>query len=535
MGRFTTVHIIALISIFYALCILIYGHFDPSEMRDFGIFPWDGANYLSMAEQFYDPNVSSYQARYPFGYRVLFPFIFGGVSHVFDISYIDSVLLVNLSAGYLIMLLMFYLFKVNKVNKRLSIISILLYIVFWIGPLRYTEFYPGGMFAFECLMVLLAFFVLANLHTKKLIPIFVLAIIAMILTSGKEVVMYLALFTLIISFAQYKYSDKLPVAWSFSNYSIDSTYMRNLGIVFIFSILGHVFSKKLVSDSVQEYSVVRNVIEYGWFHLNIAEFLYSFFYGLGPFFLCFLLIISFRKTRSILFEKLKTLPQIRLIIIFCLSGIIFMSIGGTDSERYLLWFMPFYMVIAIKSVEILLPLPTKKTRLYFFVSIGVIGLLWSRFYVPSLPHILFTGDNYRSIAGIKTNYNDELFYGIPLMKKFRYPLKEIKYEDAFVTHGELIIHGDISKSATPQISSLINKKETTLKSPYRDAYKYQINTYPIPFGYSHNQYEMFGAHPYYGHKIIKLVYLMQWLIAYIVLYLFFRRYIVKETLNEKGT
>jgi hypothetical protein len=56
-----------------------------------------------------------------------------------------------------------------------------------------------------------------------------------------------------------------------------------------------------------------------------------------------------------------------------------------------------------------------------------------------------------------------------------------------------------------------------LKHWYRKHYKYEINNIPFPLGFSHNQYELFAAHPSYGGIRIKIALLLQWLIIFVLL------------------
>ncbi|HBJ73303.1 MAG TPA: hypothetical protein DDY88_06300 [Actinobacteria bacterium] len=53
--------------------------------------------------------------------------------------------------------------------------------------------------------------------------------------------------------------------------------------------------------------------------------------------------------------------------------------------------------------------------------------------------------------------------------------------------------------------------------PVSDAYKGDVNTVPIPFGFAHNQYELLVAHPYHGKWQVRAALMAQWAILYLAL------------------
>ena len=55
---------------------------------------------------------------------------------------------------------------------------------------------------------------------------------------------------------------------------------------------------------------------------------------------------------------------------------------------------------------------------------------------------------------------------------------------------------------------------------YIHAYKYRLNDIPFPLGYVHNQRNALVDHPYHGHRIIRLAYILQWLVLQLVLFLY---------------
>jgi hypothetical protein len=284
----------------------------------------------------------------------------------------------------------------------------------------------------------------------------------------------------------------------------------NLVILIGFSLIGYFGSRILVSDSSDvQYSILGVVFQFGWFHLNIGEILYAFFYALGPFFLAFLIVLFSSTTRDKLIKKMcDSNINFAIFLPFCIAGAIFMMVGGTDGDRFLLWFFPFYGYLGLISIGVLLDIGNKKVN-YSVIFILLIGLVWTKFYVPATPNLFFPGDKYRSMAGVKTNYDPKLYYGIPLMEKFRLPLKKVPRKDFSSNEpifGQFQLKGVVEPMIpddTPRISDKQN--------PYRGAYRYEINNIPFPLGFSHNQYELLIAHPFWGSLKIKAAILLQWL------------------------
>ena len=51
---------------------------------------------------------------------------------------------------------------------------------------------------------------------------------------------------------------------------------------------------------------------------------------------------------------------------------------------------------------------------------------------------------------------------------------------------------------------------------YIHAYKYRINDIPFPLGYIHNHRNALVDHPYHGHRIIRFIYITQWLVLQVL-------------------
>jgi hypothetical protein len=293
----------------------------------------------------------------------------------------------------------------------------------------------------------------------------------------------------------------------------------NIVIGTIFSILGYAFTRYIVHDSQSEllkYNPINVIFDFGWFHLNFIEFIYPLFYSLGPFFLSILLIFTFKKTRLLFIEKLSgSSPNIDIIIMFSFIGILLSTIAGSDSDRFILWFFPFFGFIALKSIDFIRDNEAQSATYYSLGIIVLSGLCWSRFYVPAIPKIFFPGDLYQSRAAVKTNYDPSFFYGPSFIQQYQLPLKRIlpedlAYQKSLSDNKEQGVH----EASLPMIPYLTERENLPTINAYKGYYKYELNNIPFPLGFSHNQYELLALHPFWGDRKIKLMYIFQWILIY---------------------
>jgi hypothetical protein len=285
------------------------------------------------------------------------------------------------------------------------------------------------------------------------------------------------------------------------------------------SLTAFVYVRSLVQVTEHSsYSIVEHIVTYGWFHLHIVEFLYPLFYALGPIFIIGFSFMAIKELRKKLFTSVvNSINHISLVVMFCFFGFIFGMLGGTDSDRFLLWFFPFFTLFALRSIEIMVAYNGKQLLFILFILIFS-SLFFSRFYVPGTPNIFFPGNKYGSQANIKTNYSPSLYYGPTFMEKYRLPLQNVPLDDAFIYGGGV---KNIEKLV--QIPASISKNtEGNRRHWYKNHYKYNINNIPIPLGFPHNQYELFAAHPFYGGKVIKILFLLQWLFIFMLITMLLR-------------
>jgi hypothetical protein len=168
----------------------------------------------------------------------------------------------------------------------------------------------------------------------------------------------------------------------------------------------------------------------------------------------------------------------------------FAFVGGTDSERFLLWAFPFYFYFGLLAFSLLL-----------------VAVLWTRMYVPAIPHLLFL-KKINSPHGVRTNLNPALYRGPGLLLPLRRELVAVARQDAYSTKWiakpELLPKPYVAKAVT----------ESILETPYHGSYSFAVNNLPFPLGFAHNQYELLAIHPYHGDYRLRQFLLAQWLLLY---------------------
>ena len=223
---------------------------------------------------------------------------------------------------------------------------------------------------------------------------------------------------------------------------------------------------------------------------------------MGPVFLLLISYLFFIKKIKIIYLLKKIISKEIYLFSFSLfiSSIIISSIGGDDSNRFLLWYFVLYLLFGCFCLDYFLNINKKFTIIFFFI----VGLFWSRFFIPSQPPLAFA-EKFIFNQYVGTNYDEKFYYGVDFLKKFRQKLykdrvvlgnpfnleKTEKYQDIFVTQSFL----------DPKYYHFY----------YQKPYKYQINNIPFPLGYLHNQRDAFVDHPTFGKPWVRLFYMLQWI------------------------
>jgi hypothetical protein len=501
----------ALIVAFLAVAYFLFRQIDPVEMLIGNIHPWDSWHYLGLSDQMIANGFSGLSELRPFCYRLVQPALATMVRLSTGATYSEASHAINVISTILVTLFCFNLWRRLGLSKCTAFVGVVLLSVSWLGPLRYSIYYPGGQFAFEVLMTCVSFWALKKIYScNGIIGLAAPSLVLFAATLGRENTAYLVIINVF-----YLLLSKVK----------SSNGVRLAGIASIgSSLLGYFAARQIVAGE-GEYSVVKTVLAFGWFHLNIAESLYMYFYAFGALFLVFLLCISFEESRKELALRLQQLSSLdnKLIVGFCLASFIFAFVGGTDSDRFLLWALPFYFYLGLSSLEILFTLtPSGRYKNTIFSILLISAILSSRVHVPAIPHLMFTS-KFNAQAGVKTNLNPDLYRGVPFLPNLRKKLIEIPASDAY--SSERI--GDSRQLPKAYVSQKIavafpddsggRASSSVSMSPYVGSYRLAVNNVPFPLGFAHNQNELLAIHPYHGDLRLRALLLAQWISIYLIL------------------
>ena len=501
---------------FFAILIPLYSYLDFNFPYQNNFFPWDSNYYAKLAHAFKN-NLSLPEVNDPWGYRLLFPFIIGKISANLDLSLLQSGITINLISIFFTLNLFMNLCEKYNVNIFYYLFIILVYLLYWNGQFRHTLLLGGYSFAFDtfCISIYLYCIYKTLIYENKSYEILSYFLSIIFILQRPIVILFIPIFVLIF----FTFLNRYKI-------SSDSLNYKNkffLFIIIALSCVTFIISKILIDVADSGYSALHMILTSIQFNLNLSDFLYIFYYALGPIFLYFLTLLFFKK--KIIIDQLnkKKLPlsykkkQI-LNLNYILIGLFFTLIGGADSDRFLLWFIVFLLLpFTIHSEKVF---KKNKIILIFFI---LISFLWTRFYVPSMPPLSFS-KVFESNNHVQTNYDDKLFYGPKFIKNFKYPSQQItiddkKYSNIYLLKDQKIVHS---------VTFPINQYCLSCKWYYRNSqvqpYKYRISDLPIPIGYIHNQRNALIDHPKAGHRMIRFIYVIQWLFIQIFIIYLFKRY-----------
>ena len=117
---------------------------------------------------------------------------------------------------------------------------------------------------------------------------------------------------------------------------------------------------------------------------------------------------------------------------------------------------------------------------------------------------------------------DELYYGPEFLKQFRNKMNSYVVGDDRVFKNVYI---DKDKNFTQKIEIPDGQYfEYAKHRNYIHAYKYRLNDIPFPLGYIHNQKNALIDHPYHGHRIVRFLYVLQWLVLQIIFNIYLKSF-----------
>ena len=481
--------------IFLILSFFYFFNLDKNFIIENNYFPWDSFEYLKFIKNL-DQKKNVYTVLSPFNERVLFPFLVWKISVYSNFNFIYSALILNVLSTCLSLLIFFILSLKLKFSFLSRWAIIIIFIFSWEGPFRSSIYYSGGSFGFDCFLIsLLTSLTFLFYHSKNKIIFFLLPFLFVLFTLQRGIVITaIPLFFIITNIVLKKYKQ-------IKNYSLREDINS---YCFVFSLIT-LITIKFSNDPAGSYSMLRNIIKFTYFRIHILEFLYTFYFALGSIFLLIISYLFFLFKRNLLKEFFSVVIQNQsyLYVFSLLLVSIFLSIvGGDDSNRFLLWFFIWYLLIGSFCFDFFI----KFNKKFFIIFFLITGLLWSRFFVPAQPPMAFA-EKFIFNQFISTNFDNKFFFGPEFLKKFKNKL----VEDAIPLGEPYVLEkpSDIQKVfLTPNFQ---NPQFYYFSWWY--PYKYRINDIPFPLGYLHNQRNSLVDHPTHGKPWVRFTFMLQWILV----------------------
>lgn len=506
-----------LVSAFWLVAYVIYRSYDPSSFLDNDINPWDSAHYKLLFEQFLDKDHGTIIGEKPFVYRYIHPLISAVVSSVLHLNYAKSSHFVNLVCSYVIGIFSFFFWRFAGVKKSLAYLGLIYSFLMWNGPLRTSIYYPGSQYPFEVILfilVFMGFYIILRRPNKLWIFGSSLLFAA---SFCRENIFYC---TLLVSIT-------LIFKQCFASKSIHLTKTSRL-ILFraIFpSMVATLIARGLVIG-VGNYNIFLTILIFGWFHLNLGEIWYMYFYAFGPFALLVFVGATIRifSRSSMNFCRLGRSRAICSLLTrsLLISSFIFAFVGGTDSDRFLLWTYPFFFCLGLLEFQFILQRALSHFRKTSLFALWILtALLSSRTFVPAIPNLIFVS-GIRNQAYVVTNINPDLYVGPGFLRAFRNPV--IKLPKQFLLTSPWIPSGSKLQEPYVSLNSILppkkdpnSKENSDVASFYKNTYKLGVNNIPFPLGFLHNQFELLSIHPSHGDFKLRFCLLAQWIFLYLVM------------------
>jgi hypothetical protein len=335
----------------------------------------DGAEYYETAKQFSEGKPVSGNA--PLVYRLGTPFL---ASIIDKDDLLSGFFYANLIANFLSCFLLFSALKIYIKNFYINIFLILLYLLHPLCNTRYIYFCPVLTDAWGLVFLLAGIILLEKIRTGK---------------SGLYILLFSALSFTGVLFREYILI--LPLSLLFVSNPFGKNYFFCLSIKKMFSkgiitlvplaaaIAGIILTHSIAANNDVNHSFLKTTF-YFFYEKSLFQYVYAWFVAIGP---VIAVIIFFHKD---VFKFLNE-NQHYLFLIFC--SIVLSFIGGTDSRRIILWFIPVILLIEGFVIENNLPVFKK----IFFI----------------FPLILFQGISMKVFTQISEPVRPEAELGVPIM------------------------------------------------------------------------------------------------------------------------
>ena len=503
--------IFILVTTCFVVVFLILYQFENKHFLQNEITPWDGSIFKNLVLTLNDKSheIVQFQFIEPHSSKLLFIVLVNFIKNYFELTIVNAMFWINIVCTYLLFLITFYFLGYFKKKIIIQLILTTCFFLMWNTQLRFSIYMPSFAFAFNTLLITLStmsiFFLIEKkfYHFLAVIPFVILIAFQRYMVISSIILSSLIFFYLINNVIKNKYLLSIKKIFNFektSNYKLVTNRFLLLLIPIFLCVL---FLKSLTLEG-GEFSFLKIIIKFFIFHLHPLEFIYSFYYAYGPLIVILvpnLFIASLRKNLFSYLSKISSVKKIIMISIF-INSILLANLGGDDSDRFLLWFSPWYVLIFYFAILNIL----KNYKISFILILLPVYIFGARLLAPGIPVYNFTEIFLVKSQYAFTNFDDNLFYGPSFLKKFRKEIEIVKVD----------ILPDYYPEKTKTITVGVLKDSTTAPNIYYQAYRYRINDIPFPLGYIHNQKNALIDHPWHGKVWVRFALIIQWLLIQIL-------------------
>lgn len=477
---------------------------DPREIFTQKILMWDGKYLYDLANHVVGG--AAQLPPEPFNTRFIYPVISYCLKNLLDIDYVLSTYLVDVT----VVLILSYLINAElrrfSVSAKSRMVILVIFLFSWNFPLRFAGYWPASGFSTQLLCIFIVYKVLSNLIRIGRIDLKI-ALLSLIAVGFREIALLLFILYLIYMLT---YARKEFTRLQKSNLSVLVCSCFTL-----YWYLGEKVSNPssgLLLGLTEKFQIhLMTSIS----NLNLFKYVYASTSSLGIIFLTIATFLSIPSWRRKITSEFNKNELTKLPILFILGGHCLYLIGGADLERFLIWMFPFYSIVFGRCLD-LLSLKTKPKWKFILIFVLVFQ---AQVLSPAFPHVFFPNPgNYCSQAGLKTNYSDSKYFGIPAMKVLRNNLEDVSQFDLVTLQGsQYLVLTKEWKSG--QVAVPIPKTFCAMEkhSTFFNSYRYEINNLPIPLGFIHNQYEPYIRLASYGDQRVHAILVFQWLLLFVPL------------------
>ena len=492
------------LSLSFLLISLILFNFENLYFLKNNIFSFDAIVFKDMAKSLFESDFKetvpseSKLFYHPHTSKLIYPLFSSIIHKYFDLELIFSMFYLNLFSTYGIIIILYLLINKFINNNFKTIFLIILFLIIWNAPLRVAFYNPTKCFAFDVFLISLFTYFSFILNEKNKFNLFVILFFLTLLSLQRFVVASLIVIIPILINNRSLFRIKNINFKNFLNFKVSFEDKIKLIILIIaFFIIN--FS----AENVGSYSRIKFFVKFLYFHANPFEFIYTYYYAYGSFLLLFVYCLSFQEFRKYIkieFEKLN-IKQKELLIGLLFSSIFLSTVGGDDSDRMLIWFCIWHLLLFSFCINFVL-----KKKYYLIIIIFLIThLMGSRVSTQGIPVTIISNTFLNYNQQTTTDFNDSFFQGPKVLKKFR---NELQKYSIITVPGIHIDNKEKNIDVYLRKGKLDDNNNINI---YIHPYKYRINDIPFPLGYIHNQRNALIDHPWHGKWWVRFSLLLQWL------------------------